>query len=592
VKIKLYRELYDREPGAFEPIVGKLFEHAWRHDKFCEVDISRYAKKKCQELIALATKHASAYGTKVMIQDINAWIKIVESKGRTGKPRNIQQFASIAMEMIRNAPGHRLYFRDESRGIELVYYVSRVLYHPPKTHRSDSYSEPAHCEIQVLYYEFKELHTASINFYAEHALRTHPEKAFANKGYFLETPELRERYLAHQDRFDAYHHQVGFQMLAEGIATDDMDGNKKSRDSWYWSRTNNIRLDHDGTPARVVIDVFQEDDKEERRGRKPHWDPFFWKKRKPETADKYDDEEIEDDGDEEPDIEIPHHPFVACFDMRRHLRLRIHIGQLKAYKYDPKLGDKLVLPSEVTDLVQVLIQHKDVFVDVVKGKGGGAIILCAGPPGTGKTLTAEVYAEVMGLPLYSVQASQLGVDPEDLEDSLLKCFARASRWNAILLLDEADVYVAKRGDDLTQNAIVGVFLRVLEYYGGVLFFTTNRADSVDDAIASRCVARIDYQTPSPLDQARIWRIIADSAGVGLPGETIVEAVKRHPGLSGRDIKNLIKLAHMVSVSRGEPITPDTIDFVKRFKPTSDVGDLSLVENALDKLLEAASTMRG
>ena len=100
----------------------------------------------------------------------------------------------------------------------------------------------------------------------------------------------------------------------------------------------------------------------------------------------------------------------------------------------------------------------------------------------------------MQRPLYSVQCSQLGLEPADLERELLKIFTRAARWNAILLLDEADVYIHRRGSDIQQNAIVGVFLRVLEYYSGVMFLTTNRAELVDDAIASRCLARIDYQS--------------------------------------------------------------------------------------------------
>ena len=38
------------------------------------------------------------------------------------------------------------------------------------------------------------------------------------------------------------------------------------------------------------------------------------------------------------------------------------------------------------------------------------------------------------------------------------------------------------------NAVVGVFLRVLEYFNGLLFLTTNRIDDIDEAIVSRCIA--------------------------------------------------------------------------------------------------------
>ncbi len=227
-----------------------------------------------------------------------------------------------------------------------------------------------------------------------------------------------------------------------------------------------------------------------------------------------------------------------------------------------------MLPKETTDLVNMLVEHKGVFSDIIKSKGGGVIVLCSGSPGTGKTLTAEVYSEVMARPLYSVQTSQLGINPDDLEDELLKTFARSQRWNAILLLDEADVYVHKRGDSLQQNAIVGVFLRVLEYYNGVLFLTTNRGQDVDDAIASRCVARIEYKMPTIDDQKKIWRIISDVMDCKVTDKVIEEVTKKHNDLSGRDIKNLLKLGKLVSEAKKQPISFKTIDFVKRFKPTS------------------------
>src|SRR6185295_19284784 len=104
---------------------------------------------------------------------------------------------------------------------------------------------------------------------------------------------------------------------------------------------------------------------------------------------------------------------------------------------------------------------------IVAGKTGGTIVFCTGEPGTGKTLTGEVFSEVIKRPLYVVQCSQLGTDEEELEKQLKKVLRRAQRWGAILLIDEADVYVRERGDDIQQNAIVGVFLRVLEYYRGI-----------------------------------------------------------------------------------------------------------------------------
>lgn len=138
-----------------------------------------------------------------------------------------------------------------------------------------------------------------------------------------------------------------------------------------------------------------------------------------------------------------------------------------------------------------------------------------------------------------------------------------------MLLDEADVYVHQRGSDLQQNAIVGVFLRVLEYHSGVLFLTTNRGDLVDDAILSRCTARIPYGVPSTSDQVKIWKNLATMNKVEISDEEISGIVELHSKLSGRDIKNLLKLAILVSKDKGCRINADLITEVKIFKPTAE-----------------------
>ena len=148
---------------------------------------------------------------------------------------------------------------------------------------------------------------------------------------------------------------------------------------------------------------------------------------------------------------------------------------------------------------------------------------------------------------------------------LLKVFRRARRWNAILILDEADVYVRQRGHNLKQNAIVGVFLRVLEYQGSILFLTTNRPEDVDDAIASRCVARLFYDYPTVEEQKKIWRVLASATKATISDKTIADIGKKNPKLSGRDVKNLLKLSMMVK--KGKEIDAATVEFVKQFKPT-------------------------
>ncbi|OCK88233.1 uncharacterized protein K441DRAFT_589725, partial [Cenococcum geophilum 1.58] len=43
----------------------------------------------------------------------------------------------------------------------------------------------------------------------------------------------------------------------------------------------------------------------------------------------------------------------------------------------------------------------------------------------------------------------------------------------------------KATNNIYRNALVCIFLRKLEYYKGILFLTTNRVKTIDEAIASR-----------------------------------------------------------------------------------------------------------
>ncbi|KAK0836827.1 hypothetical protein LTS02_018067 [Friedmanniomyces endolithicus] len=87
-----------------------------------------------------------------------------------------------------------------------------------------------------------------------------------------------------------------------------------------------------------------------------------------------------------------------------------------------------------------LIRHYEYeFDDFVAGKGSGLSILLHGPPGVGKTMPAEAMSEHLQRPLYSISAGGLGTVAQTLEARVSEIFTMADRWNALLLLDEADL---------------------------------------------------------------------------------------------------------------------------------------------------------
>lgn len=138
--------------------------------------------------------------------------------------------------------------------------------------------------------------------------------------------------------------------------------------------------------------------------------------------------------------------------------------------------------------------------DLIQGKGRGLVVLLHGVPGVGKTATAEAVAMENKKPLFVVTCGDLGLTPYEVERSLTNMFRLAHMWDCVLLLDEADVFLSQRGGrDMQRNALVSVFLRVLEYYNGILFLTTNRVGTIDDAFKSRIHMSLYYP---PLDKTQ------------------------------------------------------------------------------------------
>lgn len=541
-----------------------------RWAKSFTVNLADVTRVRLSQLRALLAAVPELRGAKQRLADVDTWAQIVD--GEKVKCRKLKDWDGMLKQHLKSVPGHWIWEKREHADVYQPYYVGGISYFPPK--KTQYGYVPAYVQVHLYWEELGKCHSHTDTYHSEDVVGMSVARALAERGYVTETPALRAAYDAAVAKYVELYDKIGRQYAAVGVGVPEKDDTDYDR---YWYRKQDIRLDRDGVPARVVVDVLSESDKATPAGKKDYPSGEFWRA---EPID-HDGHESDDDtdlkpGDEDDDAPldmpppaVPLAPAVMCFDLRRQTRVKIYVDQMTRYEYRTDLADKLILPAEVRDLVDMLVAHRGGFKDVIGGKGGGAIILCAGPPGTGKTLTSEVYSEAMSRPLYSVQCSQLGLDPDKLEKELLKVFTRAARWGAILLLDEADVYVAARGSDLHQNAIVGVFLRVLEYYAGVLFMTTNRADLVDDAVASRCLARIDYAVPGPADQKRIWRTLAGVAEIALADREIDKIVAALPGLSGRDVKNLLKLASLVAAARGVPVTAEVVKFVKQFKPTSD-----------------------
>ncbi len=544
--------------------VSDYFE--WHYDM--TIDLNTISEIDMNKIIKVCKNYESIRGTKTVIRDIKAWQDLKKHKLRTVK--RVRDFEPVLIQYLKDVGGHRIYGHDSfDPDAILGYRVTEVKYKPKEVHNYDT--TPEHIVMKIVYKRFGLEQDTTVTFWRKDIVTYTPDKALIEKGFRIETPELRKQYLDDIKRYTKIHMRVGKQYYANGGGRDDtLDGTEDDYRRYRRSGKGNPFVLAD---QKVVVDVFMENEGkyEELLGKGHVEDGAWWWShidgKIPNDEDKEDDGDELEVADSELNVEIPIHPHVVIFDLTRHIRMTTHINFLTEYVYDESLADKLVLDEEVKQLIETLVSGKSEFNDIIKGKSGGTVILLGGSAGVGKTLTAEVFAEYQHKPLYNVQASQLGLNPEELEKELKRVLRRSARWDSILLIDEADVYVHARGNDINQNAIVGVFLRVLEYHNATIFLTTNIPDVVDDAIISRCIAKIQYKYPTKKQQIKIWKIISKTSKIKIDDKVVLDFVEKYNDYTGRDIKNILKLSNLKAKADGKPIDMKLLEFIIRFNPS-------------------------
>ncbi|CAL3963695.1 unnamed protein product [Diplocarpon coronariae] len=243
-------------------------------------------------------------------------------------------------------------------------------------------------------------------------------------------------------------------------------------------------------------------------------------------------------------------PTLLGFSLGNKLWAEFAIDDIRDIEWQPEALSHLQIPQKKKKAIHALLEAH------IKRASSNS---CAG-----KTLTAEVLSEYFQMPLYAVSAGELGRTAEELESRLPLIFERASKWNALLLLDEADFFLEQRSiGDRNRNALVCVFLRTLEHYQGIMFFTTNHVKQIDDAIASRIHFKIKYDILGPDQRRGVWEYFLKKAttpqGPLVYSKSGLESLVQKP-LNGRQIKNLTSTAHALALQEGTQVTLSHLEF--------------------------------
>ena len=288
-------------------------------------------------------------------------------------------------------------------------------------------------------------------------------------------------------------------------------------------------------------------------------DPATYKKLHPHDHDSMyplqDDLGLERMSAEEP----PADPFLLLlprtingFNMQNKKWEKLEVARISEVSWNKEAFESLVVEPTTKTLIKALVMHqleKEKGTDLIAGKGQGLIVLLHGGPGTGKTFTAETVAEIAEKPLYRVTCGDLGTDPTKVETFLESVLYLGKIWDCVVLLDEADVYLEERSmESLARNALVSVFLRVLEYYEGILILTSNRVGTFDESFKSRIQLALHYEKLKVNDRRAIWenfmRRLQKVEEVGIDFDDINKHLDdlARKELNGRQIRNAITTA--------------------------------------------------
>lgn len=518
-----------------------------------EVDFTKLKQEEIAKYASLLDERSAAGDTAAMNarRKFRNWIDLKQDVGGQQEIKKLTEVVTAMKAFIKPSPNQWI-FKETSDGKFLAWYADDVIYHKAETN-SYGHITPAYVSLHLKAYRRGRRTDMNLTWQEEHAKGRTVAQMLSNKKAFLETEAAVEAYQVTTERYYKLKRLVGVQMSAVGEGT--ISSNN-------WRVSGDLRFDQDGVPAKVVLDDKFTFDKEERDDSmmidRAHWTMGVIKKVRSSYDRSVDEENVDL-------VELPIHPYLKVYHLSKYVWTIVHEEYLTEYKWDPTLIDKLIINDGDKKLISILMdQSGSKIEDIVKGKMSGVIVLATGAPGIGKTLTAEVFSETVHKPIYNIQCSQLGLDVDTIEKNLDAALNLATRWGAILLIDEADVYIRQRGDDITQNAIVGVFLRRIEYYNGILFMTSNRGESVDDAIISRATAWLKYKLPTTDQQAKIWMVLGKQYGCEFTeAQCAVLTTITDQDISGRTIRNLLKLARMLK-GDGE-VTIDDIKQVTQYQ---------------------------
>lgn len=200
------------------------------------VDLSRFDDEILQKLSKFL-RASKVRGTLTMSEDIDMFLALRNTEDKFGiKMRKVEFFKAYLTEALRDSERHRLYRFDPARNVWFAYFVYGISCHPTVTR--EGWTDPEHVVISLGWVELGEDCAETVRFDAQHIVGKTVRDALQTRGFHLETSSLYEGYLQAESKFDNLCDQIGLQVLATGIGTNDVDDDR----SWWRASTPNGNL--------------------------------------------------------------------------------------------------------------------------------------------------------------------------------------------------------------------------------------------------------------------------------------------------------------------------------------------------------------
>jgi hypothetical protein len=140
---------------------------------------------------------------------------------------------------------------------------------------------------------------------------------------------------------------------------------------------------------------------------------------------------------------------------------------------------------------------------------------------------------------------------------------------------------ARSTADLERNKLVSIFLRLLEYFEGIMFLTTNRVENMDAAFESRIHLSLQYNELDKPSRRQIWSRFLDrssqtrNSNIGAFTEAELDKLAKVQ-LNGRQIKNVLKTAQLLASKYDECLGMGHLETVLKLREANKKKGLSFL----------------